>query len=140
MGLRLLDWFAVVMKEELKHNGSKSSANSSKNRRSPSLSPKANNTTSNFFKRFSFSSSSSSSSSAEHSCEPPVGFMFDHFDADSDGRLSLKELYYLEHDENEHCLEPYLNGCDQDGDAYLGAGEWCDCFSLKSKIKNKKFE
>lgn len=135
MGLRLLDWFAVVMKEELKHgNSSKSSANNSKNRRSPNLSPKSNNTTSNFFKK------SSSSSTAEHSCEPPVGFMFGHFDADADGRLSLKELYYLEHDENEHCLEPYLNGCDQDGDAYLGAGEWCDCFSLKGKIEEKGFE
>ena len=139
MGLRLLDWFAVVMKEELKHgNGSKSSANnnnsSNKNRRSPNLSPKSNNTTSNFFKKSFFSST------AEHSCEPPVGFMFGHFDADADGRLSLKELYYLEHDENEHCLEPYLNGCDQDGDAYLGAGEWCDCFSLKGKIEEKGFE
>jgi len=66
-------------------------------------------------------------------CQPSVSYMFDHFDTNSDLKLSLKELYYLEHDQNEHCLQPYLTQCDEDNDQFLSAYEWCTCFDKKSQ-------
>lgn len=65
-------------------------------------------------------------------CHKDVSWMFHHFDTNSDLRLSLKELYYLEHDESEHCLQPYLSQCDEDNDSFLSAYEWCTCFDTKS--------
>jgi len=47
-------------------------------------------------------------------CQSEVRWMFGHLDSDSDGRLSLSELYGLEHDQNEPCLKPFLDGCDTD--------------------------
>jgi len=116
MGLRLLDWFLVVMKEELKHQKSEQIAmkkNATQSKKP--LKPK------------------SKSWMELPDCEPQASFMFFHFDADQDFKLSLKELYYLEHDENEHCLEPYLTQCDEDRDQYLSGYEWCSCFNLKGK-------
>ncbi|XP_020284035.1 proteoglycan Cow-like [Pseudomyrmex gracilis] len=55
--------------------------------------------------------------------------MFGHLDGDSDGRLSLSELYGLEHDQNEPCLKPFLDGCDTDSDIFVSGSEWCECFS-----------
>ncbi|CAG2114345.1 unnamed protein product [Medioppia subpectinata] len=66
-------------------------------------------------------------------CQPEVSYMFHHFDTNSDLKLSLKELYYLEHDQNEHCLQPYLTQCDEDNDKFLSAYEWCTCFDKKSQ-------
>lgn len=40
--------------------------------------------------------------------------MFQHLDSDADGQLSLQELYDLEHDQNEHCIKPFLDACDTD--------------------------
>jgi len=67
-------------------------------------------------------------------CQPEVSYMFHHFDTNSDLKLSLKELYYLEHDEHEHCLQPYLSQCDEDNDNFLSAYEWCTCFDKKSNL------
>lgn len=41
--------------------------------------------------------------------------MFGHLDNDGDRKLSLSELYGLEHDQNEPCLKPFLDACDADG-------------------------
>ncbi|KAL6254807.1 hypothetical protein P5V15_014142 [Pogonomyrmex californicus] len=62
-------------------------------------------------------------------CQSEVRWMFGHLDSDSDGRLSLSELYGLEHDQNEPCLKPFLDGCDTDSDIFVSGPEWCGCFS-----------
>ena len=41
--------------------------------------------------------------------------MFGHLDTDSNGIISLTELYQLEHDQNEPCLKPFFDACDTDG-------------------------
>lgn len=121
MGLRLLDWFLVVMNEELKRK--KLQNFKEKNQKKSNLTISSDvNTLEELMKR-----------KYLPDCEEQVSFMFYHFDTNQDFKLSAKELYYLEHDENEHCLEPYLTQCDEDGDEYLSAYEWCSCFSLKGK-------
>jgi len=47
-------------------------------------------------------------------CQSEVRWMFGHLDNDGDDRLSLSELYGLEHDQNEPCLKPFLDACDTD--------------------------
>lgn len=54
--------------------------------------------------------------------------MFQHLDLDSDGKLSLQELYDLEHDQNEVCIKPFLEQCDSDRDTFVSPHEWCRCF------------
>lgn len=121
MGLRLLDWFAVVMGEEMKL-AKKAAAARDKN-----------NSTISFKKRVTTLSNLSPDKLLPN-CERAVSFMFHHFDVDTDYRLSFKELYYLEHDEGERCLEPYLLSCDEDANGYLTAYEWCSCFNLRSML------
>ncbi|XP_015589539.1 proteoglycan Cow isoform X2 [Cephus cinctus] len=62
-------------------------------------------------------------------CQSEVKWMFGHLDTDADGRISLSELYGLEHDQNEPCLKPFLDACDTDGDIFVSGPEWCGCFS-----------
>ncbi|KAJ8676675.1 hypothetical protein QAD02_012462 [Eretmocerus hayati] len=62
-------------------------------------------------------------------CQSEVRWMFGHLDVDSDGKISLTELYGLEHDQNEPCLKPFLDSCDIDGDIFVSGPEWCGCFS-----------
>ncbi|XP_012276551.1 proteoglycan Cow [Orussus abietinus] len=62
-------------------------------------------------------------------CQSEVRWMFGHLDLDGDGRISLSELYGLEHDQNEPCLKPFLDACDIDGDIFVSGPEWCGCFS-----------
>ncbi|XP_048512789.1 proteoglycan Cow isoform X2 [Athalia rosae] len=62
-------------------------------------------------------------------CQSEVRWMFGHLDIDSDSRISLTELYGLEHDQNEPCLKPFLDACDTDRDAYVSGPEWCGCYS-----------
>jgi hypothetical protein len=66
-------------------------------------------------------------------CKVEIGWMFHHMDIDQDMRLSLKELYDLEHDRHEVCLKQYLDTCDEDRDKYLSPYEWCTCFERKSQ-------
>lgn len=54
--------------------------------------------------------------------------MFQHLDINGDGRLSLQELYDLEHDQSEICLKPFLQQCDIDRDVNVTPSEWCRCF------------
>nr|CAI5834718.1 unnamed protein product [Callosobruchus analis] len=65
--------------------------------------------------------------------KPEVKWMFEHLDANGDGRLSLQELYDLEHDQREACLKPFLQRCDQDRDAAVSALEWCRCFQRSER-------
>jgi len=62
------------------------------------------------------------------SCKGEVRWMFQHLDIDSDSQLSLQELYDLEHDQNEHCIKPFLDACDTDRDIFVSPHEWCKCF------------
>ncbi|XP_022179453.1 proteoglycan Cow isoform X1 [Myzus persicae] len=61
-------------------------------------------------------------------CKWEVRWMYQHLDLDSDGKLSLQELYDLEHDKNEMCIKPFLDTCDTDGDIFVSPYEWCRCF------------
>ncbi|KAJ8961608.1 hypothetical protein NQ314_005925, partial [Rhamnusium bicolor] len=61
-------------------------------------------------------------------CKGEVRWMFQHLDINGDSRLSLKELYDLEHDQSEVCLKPFLQQCDIDRDVVVTPSEWCRCF------------
>ncbi|XP_077295665.1 proteoglycan Cow [Arctopsyche grandis] len=61
-------------------------------------------------------------------CKVEVRWMFGHLDRDTDSKLSVKDLYSLEHDEQEHCMKPFLSGCDTNHDTLVTRGEWCRCF------------
>lgn len=54
--------------------------------------------------------------------------MFGHLDLNSDGLLSVSEMYDLEHDQNERCIKPFIDTCDLDKDYNLSPREWCRCF------------
>ena len=47
-------------------------------------------------------------------CKPEVAWMLGHLDSDGDSRLSVKELYQLEHDDRERCIKPFIDRCDLD--------------------------
>nr|XP_015838869.1 PREDICTED: testican-2 isoform X1 [Tribolium castaneum] len=110
MGNRLLDWFSVVM------------ADSSKRRR-PRNKSKGETTTPN-----TLSLLSTLSAHFPSACKGEVRWMFQHLDANSDAKLSLQELYDLEHDQSEVCLKPFLQQCDIDRDVIVTPLEWCRCF------------
>ncbi|XP_044259569.1 proteoglycan Cow isoform X1 [Tribolium madens] len=61
-------------------------------------------------------------------CKGEVRWMFQHLDSNSDSKLSLQELYDLEHDQSEVCLKPFLQQCDIDRDVTVTPLEWCRCF------------
>lgn len=67
---------------------------------------------------------------------PRIGWMFYHLDTDGDLKLSLKELYDLEHNQHEPCLKQYLNSCDEDRDTFINPYEWCACFDTESKCSD----
>ncbi|XP_060524602.1 proteoglycan Cow [Cylas formicarius] len=62
------------------------------------------------------------------SCKVEVRWMFQHLDSSGDSKLSLEELYDLEHDQSEVCLKPFLQRCDADADSSVTPSEWCKCF------------
>lgn len=62
------------------------------------------------------------------SCKPEAKWMFGHLDLNSDGYLSLQELYDLEHDQNEKCIKPFIDICDLDQNSVMSPREWCRCF------------
>ncbi|KAI1280325.1 Testican-2 [Halotydeus destructor] len=66
-------------------------------------------------------------------CKKEIAWMFHHLDTDGDLRLSLKELFDLEHDKHEKCLKQYIDNCDEDRDTFLNPYEWCTCFDRTSK-------
>ncbi|XP_044756507.1 proteoglycan Cow [Coccinella septempunctata] len=94
MGIRMLDWFSVVMADSTKRRRSKNKSEA----RFPVY------------------------------CKDEVRWMFQHLDSNGDSKLSLQELYDLEHDQSEVCLRPFLLKCDLDKDEVLRPMEWCRCF------------
>ncbi|KAG0423348.1 hypothetical protein HPB47_000864 [Ixodes persulcatus] len=79
MGDRLLDWFSVVMSDH------QLSTQVSTRRRTHRV-----------------------SDYNLPECKHEVGWMFHHLDSDGNLLLTLRELYDLEHDDREKCLQPYL--------------------------------
>lgn len=61
-------------------------------------------------------------------CKVEAKWMFGHLDVSDDGTLTMSELYDLEHDQNEHCIKPFIDTCDLDNDSSLSPREWCRCF------------
>lgn len=61
-------------------------------------------------------------------CKNEAKWMFGHLDINSDGLLSVSEMYDLEHDQNERCIKPFIDTCDLDKDNNLSPREWCRCF------------
>ncbi|KAG5891812.1 hypothetical protein JTB14_027775 [Gonioctena quinquepunctata] len=74
-------------------------------------------------------------------CKGEVRWMFQHLDVNIDSKLSLQELYDLEHDQSEVCLKPFLQQCDVDRDVIVTPSEWCRCFQRTERpclaIKHK---
>lgn len=66
-------------------------------------------------------------------CKHEVGWMFHHLDSDGNLLLTLRELYDLEHDDREKCLQPYLAVCDVNRDSFLSTIEWCACFNKSQR-------
>lgn len=100
MGDRLLDWFSVVMSDH------QYSTQVSTRRRTHRV-----------------------SDYNLPECKHEVGWMFHHLDSDGNLLLTLRELYDLEHDDHEKCLQPYLAVCDVNRDSFLSTVEWCACFN-----------
>lgn len=98
MGNRLLDWFSVVMTDTSKRRRSHTKSKNKSLTHFPSV------------------------------CKVEVRWMFQHLDVNGDGRLSLQELYDLEHDQSELCLQPFLQQCDSDHDLDVTPSEWCRCY------------
>ncbi|KAK6633951.1 hypothetical protein RUM44_004558 [Polyplax serrata] len=61
-------------------------------------------------------------------CKSEVRWMFGYLDLDGDEKLSLQELYHMEHDHSEKCVKPFVDGCDSDRDIFISPKEWCHCF------------
>ncbi|XP_074595296.1 proteoglycan Cow-like [Brevipalpus obovatus] len=66
-------------------------------------------------------------------CSEDITRMFHHFDLNGNLKLSSKELYHLEYDNQEKCIKQYLDGCDDDRDFHLSPHEWCSCFDRKAQ-------
>lgn len=104
MGDRLLDWFSVVMSDH------QLSTQVSTRRRTHRV-----------------------SDYNLPECKHEVGWMFHHLDSDGNLLLTLRELYDLEHDDREKCLQPYLAVCDVNRDSFLSTIEWCACFNKSQR-------
>ncbi|KAB7496190.1 Proteoglycan Cow, partial [Armadillidium nasatum] len=66
-------------------------------------------------------------------CKREVSWMLGHLDQDNDQKLSVKELYRLEHDDRERCIKPFIDRCDLDRDLFLSTREWCKCFDKSDR-------
>lgn len=100
MGQRLFNWFGVILKNQLKNENLRSSKILNKIK-----------------------------ASLVKNCDEEVNFMFFSLDTNKDLRLSVDELYHLEHDQREKCLKTYMDSCDSNGDQVLNNNEFCNCFA-----------
>ncbi|GAV00849.1 hypothetical protein RvY_11641 [Ramazzottius varieornatus] len=57
-----------------------------------------------------------------------LSWMFAYFDDNKDRSLTLTELFDLEADKYEHCVNDFLDYCDANDDLDLSGYEWCRCF------------
>ena len=55
--------------------------------------------------------------------------MFQQWDGDADGELTVRELRPVENDPYERCVGAFLDHCDDNADNALSLDEWCDCFA-----------
>lgn len=101
MGQRLLGWFKVILKSQLENEKLRSTKILNKIR-----------------------------ASLVKNCDEEVNFLFLTLDTNKDLRLSMDELYHLEHDQQrEKCLKTYMDSCDTNGDRVLNNNEFCNCFN-----------
>jgi len=106
MGNRMLDWFSVIMADARTRANGGSGVNKGTVRYHHA---------------------------APTWCKAEVAWMLGHLDNDEDSRLSVKELYQLEHDDHERCIKPFIDRCDLDRDIFLSAREWCKCFDKSER-------
>lgn len=101
MGQRLFQWFQVILKSQLENENLRSTKILNKIR-----------------------------ASLVKNCDEEVNFMFLSLDTNKDLRLSMDELYHLEHDQQrEKCLKVYMDSCDSNNDQMLNNNEFCNCFN-----------
>lgn len=101
MGQRLFQWFQVILKNQLENENLRSTKILNKIR-----------------------------ASLVKNCDEEVNFMFLSLDTNKDLRLSMDELYHLEHDQQrEKCLQVYMDSCDSNNDQMLNNNEFCNCFN-----------
>lgn len=67
-------------------------------------------------------------------CPTDTSNIFMRLDLNGDLKLSPKELFDLEYDNQEKCIKQYIDSCDGDKDGYITPYEWCTCFDQKGKI------
>ncbi|ULT97951.1 hypothetical protein L3Y34_005648 [Caenorhabditis briggsae] len=71
-------------------------------------------------------------------CRAEIGWMFNQWDGDMDGKLSKTELRPLERGGNEPCVEEFIDMCDDmDVDGSISIDEWCDCFSFSDDLRHE---
>lgn len=63
-------------------------------------------------------------------CLPSVKWMFYHMDSNKDDNLSAMELLEIEEINNEHCIKPFLKGCDRNDDKQVVLKEFCKCLCV----------
>lgn len=63
-------------------------------------------------------------------CLNPVKWMFNHLDGNNDDVLSALELSEIEDIQNEQCIKPFLQSCDQNGDGKVELSEFCKCLCV----------
>ncbi|EGT53819.1 hypothetical protein CAEBREN_18607 [Caenorhabditis brenneri] len=87
----------------------------------------------------------SQESGADHSlrlhsvpCRAEVGWMFNQWDGNNDGKLSKTELRPLERGGNEQCVEEFIDMCDDmEIDGSISIDEWCDCFTFSDDLRHE---
>lgn len=57
-----------------------------------------------------------------------LSWMFAYFDDNKDQSLTLTELWDLEADKYEQCVNDFLDYCDANNDMDVSGHEWCRCF------------
>uniref|UniRef100_H2W354 Thyroglobulin type-1 domain-containing protein n=1 Tax=Caenorhabditis japonica TaxID=281687 RepID=H2W354_CAEJA len=71
-------------------------------------------------------------------CRADVGWMFNQWDGNNDGLLSMNELRPLERGGNEPCVKEFIDMCDDMVvDGAISIDEWCDCFSFSDDLRHE---
>eukprot|EP00081_Caenorhabditis_elegans_P001471 NP_001023099.1 vertebrate proteoglycan TESTican homolog [Caenorhabditis elegans] len=79
-------------------------------------------------------------------CRVEVGWMFNQWDGNQDGKLSKvgfvvsveAELRPIERGGNEACVEEFIDMCDDMVvDGSISVDEWCDCFTFSDDLRHE---
>lgn len=73
-------------------------------------------------------------------CLKSVMWALHHFDKDSDHHLSESEVFPIQKQNKEVCLNPLMMSCNRDNDPRLSKEEWCCCFAEDEPPCAKKVE